>query len=104
MTASRPAVNFGTVRVGAKATAYIHVTNGGNTSATVAGTAPLPAPFGEPLRAAVNLPVGPGYDLRLPVSFTPARPGRFTARYRLSWTDLHGRHALVVAVTGTAGR
>ncbi len=102
LTTARPTANFGTVKVGKKATAYIHVTNSGNTAATVTRTSALPAPFTEPLRAETNLPFNPSYDLWLPVTFTPVRAGTFTARYRLTWKDLQGTHTLVVAVTGTA--
>jgi Abnormal spindle-like microcephaly-assoc'd, ASPM-SPD-2-Hydin/PQQ-like domain len=102
LTAAEPVVNFGTIPVGKKATVYVHVTNSGNTLATVTGTAALPAPFAAPLRPEKDLPFNPSYDLTLPVTFTPKRAGTFNAQYKLTWTDLKGTHTLDVVLTGKA--
>lgn len=102
VTAAKPVVNFGTVAVGKTATAYVLITNNGNTAATVTGTAVLPAPYQATLTPTPGLPFNPEYDLRLPVTFTPKKAGNFTAKYKLTWTDLNGKHTLVVLLTGTA--
>jgi hypothetical protein len=88
--------------VGKKATVYVHVTNSGNTLATVTGTAALTAPFAAPLRPEKDLPFNPSYDLTLPVTFIPKKDGTFTAQYKLMWTDLKGAHTLDVVLTGKA--
>jgi hypothetical protein len=100
--AAAPVVNFGIVAVGKKATAYIYVSNTGNTASTIQGTAPLPSPFAAPLKASPGLPVNASSDLSLPVTFTPTRTGTFTAHYKLTWTDVNGTHTLTVALTGAA--
>jgi len=102
LTAARPVVDFGTIPVGKKATVQVDVTNSGNTLATVQGTAALPAPFAAPLQAEKDLPFNPSYDLTLPVTFTPTRPGTFRAHYKLTWHDLKGTHTLDVVLTGKA--
>jgi len=49
-----------------------------------------------------GLPINAGYDVLVPVRFTPHRPGRFTARYTFTWTDVTGTHTITVPVSGTA--
>jgi hypothetical protein len=88
--------------VGKQATVHVDVTNSGNTLATVQGTAALPAPFAAPLQAEKDLPFNPSYDLTLPVTFTPTKPGTFRAHYKLTWHDLKGTHTLDVVLTGKA--
>ncbi len=100
-TATKPGVNFGSVTVGTKATAYIQVTQNGNTPATVTGVGVLRAPFAAPLKPAVGLSFNPSDDLLLPVTFTPTKKGTFTARYKLLWRDVTGKHTLVVTLSGT---
>jgi outer membrane protein assembly factor BamB len=96
-----PVVKFGNIPVGKRATRYVRISNNGNQVSTVAGTSALPRPFAAPLRPAFGLPLIPDNDMAIPVIFTPARRGPFTARYRLSWTDPTGSHALTVILTGT---
>jgi hypothetical protein len=96
-----PVVNFGNIPVGKRATRYVRISNTGNQVSTVAGTSALPRPFAAPLRPAFGLPLIPHNDMAIPVIFTPSRKGPFTARYRLSWTDPTGSHALTVILTGT---
>jgi hypothetical protein len=67
----------------------------------VAGTSTPPKPFTAPLKPAHGLPVIPESDMAIPVTFTPARKGPFTTRYRLAWTDPTGSHTLTVILTGT---
>ena len=104
LTPASSKVNFGKVRVGKKATAYIRVANAGSTAVTVTSVAGLAAPFAAPLKPAVGLPLSPGSGLLLPVTFRPRRAGSFTARYVLHWSDVNGVHTLIVTVTGTALR
>jgi hypothetical protein len=101
LTPNTSKVNFGAIPVGKKATAYIHVSNTGNTAGTLSGVANLPGPFGAPLTPAVGLPFNPDSDLRLPVTFTPSKKGTFATRYRLRWSDVTGKHTVIVTITGT---
>jgi hypothetical protein len=97
-----PSVNFGTVQVGKKATAYIRVSNTGNTPTTLTGIGRINGPFAAPLKPAVGLPFNPDGDMLLPVTFTPTKKGSFASRYTLHWRDVTGAHTLTVTVTGTA--
>ena len=101
-TAARPVVNFGTIPVGKKATAYVQITNSGNTESLVQGVAPVAAPFKPSLAPPARLPFNPGADLLVPVSFTPAKRGTFSTQYVLRWTDVNGTHTTKVALTGHA--
>ena len=101
-TAASPVVNFGTIPVGKKATAYVHITNSGNTESAVQGVAPLASPFKATLTPAAQMPFNPGADMLVPVTFTPTRKGTFSAKYVLHWTDVNGSHAITVTLTGTA--
>jgi len=104
LTAASSKVTFGRVRVGRKATAYINVANAGNTQVTATGVGSLAAPFAAPLKISAGLPINPGSHLLLPVTFTPTRLGRFTARYVIQWADVTGAHTLIVIIAGTAVR
>ena len=95
------AVSFGSVPLGTQATATIDISNTGNLPATVTSARPPSVPFGAPEPVAAGLPVNPGYDLEVPVTFTPASLGAVTGSYQLGWTDAAGRHSLTVPVTGT---
>jgi hypothetical protein len=100
-TATPAAVNFGHVRAGHTARAAIDITNTGNQPSTLTGTSPVEAPFHVPLSVPKGLPVNSGEDLKIPITFTPARPGTFTSVYLLTWTDQFGTHTLKVPITGT---
>ncbi len=100
-TAPKPTVDFGSIPVGTKAADYIQVTNTGNTATTVNGIRRLSVPFAAPLAPAMGLPFNPDGDLLLPVTFAPTKKGTFTTQYRLHWTDVTGRHTLIVTLTGT---
>ncbi|HSR84946.1 MAG TPA: choice-of-anchor D domain-containing protein [Streptosporangiaceae bacterium] len=102
LTASQPSVNFGNIPVGKKATAYIQVSNTGNTQSTVNGVAAVATPFAAPLKPAAGLPFNPESDLSLPVTFTPSKKGTFSTRYKLTWMDVNGTHTLTVTLRGTA--
>ena len=101
LTTTDPVVNFGNIPVGKQATAHVRISNTGNQVSTVAGTSTPPKPFTAPLKPARGLPVIPESDMAIPVTFTPARKGPFTTRYRLAWTDPTGSHTLTVILTGT---
>ncbi|HSR86138.1 MAG TPA: choice-of-anchor D domain-containing protein [Streptosporangiaceae bacterium] len=101
LTASSPSVNFGTIPVGKKATAYFQVSNTGNTQSTVNGVANLKAPFAAPLKPDVGLPFNSDSDLLLPVTFTPTVKGNFSTQYKLQWRDVNGSHTVIVTITGT---
>jgi hypothetical protein len=101
-TAARQVVNFGTIPVGKKATAYVHITNSGNTESEVQGAAPLASPFKATLAPPAQMPFNPGLDMLVPVTFTPTRKGTFSTKYVLRWTDVNGAHTITVKLTGTA--
>jgi hypothetical protein len=94
-------VTVGRVRLGGRAMATIDITNAGNLPATVIVAAPLTAPFAAIYRVPHGLPLSPGNELRIPVTFTPARAGTTTGDYQLIWTDLLGTHTLDVRLSGT---
>ena len=93
-------VSFGTVAVGHTVTRFVHIVNVGNQNATVARTG-LTEPFHAPYQVAQGLPVNSGYDLSIPITFTPSASGRITGRYTFTWRDRLGRHTLTVPITGT---
>ena len=101
VAAARPRVTLGKVRLGRRATATIEITNSGNLPATVTIAAPPRSPFAAIYRIPRGLPLSPGNELRIPVTFTPARAGATTGSYQLSWTDLLGTHTLHVRLSGT---
>jgi hypothetical protein len=100
-TTSPTAVNFGSVALGKKVKATIHIGNTGNQPAIVTGVTPLHAPFATPYLVARGLPVNAGYDLKITVTFTPAKAGIFTDVYKLTWTDSFGTHTVSIPLTGT---
>jgi hypothetical protein len=101
-TASPASVSFGTVPVGHKVTKIVTLTNTGNEPATVTTATTLNAPFADRPNVPVGLPVNAGYDVRIPITFTPAKKGSFTSTYRLTWTDVTGAHIVLVHITGRA--
>jgi hypothetical protein len=42
----------------------------------------------------------PGYDLAIPVMFSPTAKGTFTFHYVFHWKDRLGNHSLTVVLTG----
>jgi hypothetical protein len=101
-TAVHPVVNFGAIPVGKRATAYVQITNSGNTESAVQGAAPVASPFKATLAPPAQMPFNPGADLTVPVTFTPTTKGAFSTKYVLHWTDVNGSHATTVTLTGTA--
>ncbi len=96
-------ISFGRVPAGHTATRYIHIVNRGNQASTVSRSE-LTGPFRLAAKVARGLPVNPGYDLSIPVTFTPATTGYTNGAYTFSWTDRYGRHSLIIPVDGTGVR
>jgi hypothetical protein len=101
ITASMGTVTLGKVRVGTRARTTIGIVNTGDLPAIVTVTSPPAAPFTATYRVPAGLPLGPGYELKIPVTFVPAQAGTITGLYRLTRTDLLGRHDVRVRLTGT---
>jgi Bacterial lectin/Abnormal spindle-like microcephaly-assoc'd, ASPM-SPD-2-Hydin/PQQ-like domain len=101
MTPSARPVSFGSVPLGQQGTATLDITNAGNLPATISSASVLGAPFGTPAPVTAGLPLNPGYDLSIPLTFTPASTGAVSASYRFTWTDTLGTHTLSVPVTAT---
>jgi hypothetical protein len=101
VVSDQPAISFGSVPVGNTGTMNIHITNVGNIPSDVTVPNPPSAPFHSLYQVAKGLPFNPGYDLLIPVTFTPTKTGTFTAPYTLVWTDRLGKHSLTVKLTGT---
>jgi hypothetical protein len=102
--AAPAAVNFGSIPVGHTATGTFRIANTGNLPATVTRVARPTAPFRARYRVAHGLPVNPGDDLVITVTFSPASTGAFATAYHLTWTDRFGAHTLDVPLTGTGTR
>jgi len=98
-----PRIGFGDVPVGHTATRFIHIVNAGNEAATIASTR-LTGPFRAPYPVVRGLPVNGGYDLKIPVTFTSATPGRSAGRYAFTWADRAGLHTITVPITATGVR
>jgi hypothetical protein len=94
-------VDFGSVPAGQQRSQTIDITNTGNLPATITASSVPDAPFGTPAQITAGLPVNPGYDLQLPVTFTPSSAGKVSWTYQLGWSDAQGTHTLDVPVTGT---
>ena len=86
-------MSFGSVRLGTQATATIDISNTGNLPATVTSARPPAVPFGAPDPVTRGLPINPGYDLEVPVTFTPASLGQVSGSYQVNWTDAAGPYA-----------
>jgi hypothetical protein len=89
-------ISFGDVPVGQTATRFIHIVN-----AALVRTTTLAGPFRAPDKVAPGLPVNGGYDLSIPVTFTPAATGYTIGAYTFSWTDRFGPHSLTIPINGT---
>jgi hypothetical protein len=94
-------VTFGSVPLGHNVQRVIDIANDGNLPATISATSPPSIPFGAPDPIAPGLPVNPGYDLQIPVTFSPSSAGSVSDTYQLTWNDVNGSHVISVPVTGT---
>ncbi len=101
LTPSAQRVGFGSVPLGQQRTVTVDISNTGNLPAMITSASTLPAPFDAPSPVTAGLPVNPGYDFKVPLTFTPASTGRVATSYRLTWTDAVGAHSLVIPVAGT---
>ena len=87
--------------VGKTATAVVDIANNGSQPATMTSATPLAGSFAAPYGVARGLPVNPGQNLSITVTFRPGRKGKFTDTYRLTWRDPLGSHSVKVALTGS---
>jgi hypothetical protein len=102
LTAAATSLNFGSVALGRSATQTIDISNTGNLPVTITSTAAPAVPFAAHGAVAAGLPLGPGYDLQLPVSFTPTNAGPARDVYRFTATDGVGPpQTVTVTLTGT---
>jgi hypothetical protein len=100
LSPSPASISFGSVALGQQASQTIDISNTGNLTATVKSTSIPTVPFGAPAPVAAGLPVNPGYDLKIPITFSPTSPGQVASTYTLTWTDAAGTHTLRVPVSG----
>ena len=101
LTAKPDALHFGSVRLGSRASRTIVITNAGNLPVTISGVSEPGDPFGTQVGMVKGLPVIPGYQLRVPVTFTPTSTGAVSADYVVRWHDAAGAHSLTVRLSGT---
>jgi len=101
LSPSPTTITFGSVALGQQASQTIDLTNTGNLTATVSGTNIPTLPFGAPNAVATGLPVNPGYDLKIPITFSPTSVGQVTSAYKRNWADVLGKHSVTVSVSGT---
>ncbi len=102
LTATDPVVNFGTIKVGKKARAYVQGHEHGQHSEPRAAHLCRRGAVRHAAEAVGGHAVQPRLDLLIPVTFTPTKKGMFTTRYKIIWRDVNGRHTLTVTLTGVA--
>jgi hypothetical protein len=100
VNASQSAIDFGPVPVGTTVTKVLHIVNNGNVPTTVSVPAPPTPPFHSRYKVFAGTPFNPGYDLAIPVMFSPSSKGTFTFHYVFRWKDRLGSHSLTVVLTG----
>jgi hypothetical protein len=98
--ADQSTIDFGSVPVGTTTTKVIHITNSGTVPTTVSVPVPPTPPFHSRYKVFAGTPFNPGYDLRIPVMFSPTSTGTFTFHYVFHWHDRLGSHSLTVVLTG----
>jgi hypothetical protein len=101
LTASPASISFGSVPLGHNVQRVIDVANTGNLPTVITVTSPPHIPFGAPDLVASGLPVNPGYDVQIPVTFAPSSVGKVSDSYKLTWTDVNGSHQVSVGLAGT---
>jgi hypothetical protein len=98
--ATKSTVHFGSVPVGSTVTKDVHILNAGNVPTTVSVPVVPKPPFHSRYKVFSGLPFNPGYDLAIPVMFSPTAKGTFTFHYVFHWKDRLGNHSLTVVLTG----
>ncbi len=101
MRVRRHVLNFGSAQLGSRSSRTIVITNAGNLPATITGASGPADPFGAQVGSVTGVPLNPGYQLRVPVTFTPTSTGAVTADYVVRWRDAAGAHSLTVQLSGT---
>jgi hypothetical protein len=100
VNATHSTVDFGSVPVGSTVTKDVHIVNTGNVPTTVSVPVVPKPPFHSRYKVFFGLPFNPGYDLAIPVMFSPTAKGTFTFHYVFHWKDRLGNHSLTVVLTG----
>src|SRR5262249_26037382 len=72
---STSAINSGSVPPGQKATQFSDVSNPANIPAVITAANPPSIPFGAPEAVSSGLPLNPGYDVEIPLTFDPVSVG-----------------------------
>ncbi len=98
--ATQSAIGYGSVPVGTTVTKTVHILNTGTVPATVSVPVPPLPPFHSRYRVFAGTPFNPGYDLAIPIMFSPTAKGTFTFHYVFRWRDRLGVHSLTVVLTG----
>jgi hypothetical protein len=102
LSAAPASVSFGTVPLGQRSEQVIQVTNTGNLPMTITGFSAPGAPFGTPDPVTTGITLDPGYDLTIPVTFTPQSETAASASYALIASDKRNApQTLTVTVSGT---
>jgi hypothetical protein len=98
--ATQPAIDFGSVPVGTTVKKTLHILNTGTVPTTVSVPVPPTPPFHSRYHVFAGTPFNPGYDLAIPIMFSPATKGTFTFHYVFHWQDRLGNHSLTVVLAG----
>jgi hypothetical protein len=98
--ATQSAIDFGSVPVGTTVKKTLHVLNAGTVPTTVSVPVPPTPPFHSRYHIFAGTPFNPGYDLAIPIMFSPTAKGTFTFHYVFHWQDRLGNHSLTVVLTG----
>jgi hypothetical protein len=102
LSASPATVAFGSVSLGQQASQSVDVTNTGNLPMTITGFTAPTVPFGTPAPVTTGITLDPGYDVVLPVTFTPQSQSTSSGTYTITASDGHNpAQTLPIAVSGT---
>lgn len=101
LQASPASVSFGAVPLGQQGTKAIQVTNTGNLAMTITGFTAPGAPFGTPNPVTTGITLDPGYNIEIPVTFTPQSTLAISGQYVLTATD--GNNPAQTVTIGVSG-
>lgn len=102
LTSAPGSVSFGSVPLGQASAQTLSLSNTGNLPVTITGTTAPAVPFGLPAPVSSGITVDPGYDLQVPVTFTPQSAGAVGGAYQLTTSDGHNPpQTVTVPVSGT---